>query len=89
MEFLTFMCKAKNDATIGLARGHDSHELYEIVLGGWDNTISWIARSRMGKFINSYTLMMIQLFNRTRKIFTWNFQQLLLLSSVDLCVDSF
>ena len=51
MEFLTFMCKAKNDATIGLARGHDAHELYEIVLGGWDNTISWIARSRMGKFI--------------------------------------
>ena len=49
MEFLTFLCKAKNDATIGLARNHDAHELYEIVLGGWDNTMSWNARSRMGK----------------------------------------
>ncbi|XP_072019893.1 LOW QUALITY PROTEIN: C3 and PZP-like alpha-2-macroglobulin domain-containing protein 8 [Amphiura filiformis] len=48
LTFMTFLCKAKNDATIGLARNHDAHELYEIVLGGWDNSMSWIARSRMG-----------------------------------------
>ena len=49
MEYLTFLVKANNDATIALARNHDAHELYEIVLGGWDNSMSWIARSRMGR----------------------------------------
>ncbi len=48
MEFFTFMCKAKNDAHIALAAAQDSHQLYEIVLGGWDNTRSWIARTKMG-----------------------------------------
>ncbi|XP_033624111.1 C3 and PZP-like alpha-2-macroglobulin domain-containing protein 8 isoform X2 [Asterias rubens] len=48
MEFFTFMCKAKNDAHIALAATQDSHQLYEIVLGGWDNTRSWIARTKMG-----------------------------------------
>ncbi|XP_038058113.1 C3 and PZP-like alpha-2-macroglobulin domain-containing protein 8 isoform X2 [Patiria miniata] len=48
MDFFTFMCKAKNDAHIALAATQDSYQLYEVVLGGWDNTRSWIARSRMG-----------------------------------------
>ncbi|XP_022086577.1 C3 and PZP-like alpha-2-macroglobulin domain-containing protein 8 isoform X2 [Acanthaster planci] len=48
MDFFTFMCKAKNDAHIALAATQDSYQLYEIVLGGWDNTRSWIARSKRG-----------------------------------------
>ncbi|XP_006818919.1 C3 and PZP-like alpha-2-macroglobulin domain-containing protein 8 [Saccoglossus kowalevskii] len=48
-EFFTFSTKAKNDVHIALSSlSMDMNDMYEIVLGGWLNTQSWIARSKQG-----------------------------------------
>ena len=72
MEYLTFLVKAKNDATIALARNHDAHELYEIVLGGWDNSP---AQFNEISFHNSLSLIIVgAILSRylIKKIFTKN-----------------
>ncbi|XP_070536765.1 C3 and PZP-like alpha-2-macroglobulin domain-containing protein 8 [Ptychodera flava] len=45
----TFSTKAYNDVHLALsAVGNDLPEMYEIVIGGFQNTESWIARSKQG-----------------------------------------
>ncbi|XP_071825339.1 C3 and PZP-like alpha-2-macroglobulin domain-containing protein 8 isoform X2 [Apostichopus japonicus] len=53
MDFLVFMCKASNDARIALAPSVDSHLRYEIVIGGWENTQTWLSRDRNGPRIRA------------------------------------
>ncbi|XP_078578004.1 C3 and PZP-like alpha-2-macroglobulin domain-containing protein 8 [Branchiostoma floridae x Branchiostoma japonicum] len=45
----TFATKASNDVHLSLsARPTDMPSMYEIVIGGWQNTQSWITRSKQG-----------------------------------------
>ncbi|XP_033108114.1 C3 and PZP-like alpha-2-macroglobulin domain-containing protein 8 [Anneissia japonica] len=48
LRVFVFACKAKNDAHIALASDATGMDLFEIVLGGWQNTKSWIAASKQG-----------------------------------------
>ncbi|XP_078666355.1 C3 and PZP-like alpha-2-macroglobulin domain-containing protein 8 isoform X2 [Branchiostoma floridae x Branchiostoma belcheri] len=45
----TFATKASNDVHLSLsARPTDMPSMYEIVIGGWQNTQSWVTRSKQG-----------------------------------------
>ncbi|XP_071943363.1 C3 and PZP-like alpha-2-macroglobulin domain-containing protein 8 [Antedon mediterranea] len=51
LQVFSFACKAENDAHIALAVDPTGMDLYEIVLGGWQNTKSWITASKQGEHL--------------------------------------
>ncbi|XP_072173933.1 C3 and PZP-like alpha-2-macroglobulin domain-containing protein 8 [Diadema setosum] len=53
MEFFTFLCKATSNAKIALTGDQTDNIFFEIVLGGFINTQSWISRRRRGPKIQT------------------------------------
>ena len=48
--------KAKYDAHIALDSDENESDLYEIVIGGWDNSLSMIRRGKQGPNLGTGTV---------------------------------
>lgn len=52
MTQFSFATRASNDARLALTtEPSDNDQMYEIVIGGWSNTQSWIAQGKEGSSI--------------------------------------